>query len=334
MENKYKVLSQQVFSNGDYSIVPIRMEDRYEIMKWRNEQMYHLRQNEPLIKEEQDNYFSNTISNLFEAETPNQILFSYTKENTCIGYGGLVHINWVDKNAELSFIMDTEIEGTSFEKHWCIFINLIEKVAFLDLKFNKIFTYAFDLRPHLYSVLVRNGFEEEARLKEHCLFDSIYRDVVIHAKYKNKIQFRVAEIDDLTVTYTWASSPIVREYALSKGIIPFEEHKNWFVNKIADNNAFFLIATIESTPIGLVRFDGLSHQQVTISYLLDPGYHGKGLGKQLLSRGLSKLYRERGNITVTGLVHINNIASRRIFEQLCFHQIHESEVLLRFTKQL
>jgi len=303
-------------------------------MKWRNEQMYHLRQSKPLTKEEQDNYFSSTIYKLFEEENPKQILFSYVKENTCIGYGGLVHINWIDKNAELSFIMDTEIEATSFEKHWSIYLNLIEHIAFIELKLNKIFTYAFDLRPHLYSVLLRNGFKEEARLEEHCLSGSIYKDVVIHAKYFNKIQLRLAEDTDLTLTFNWASDPTVRAYVLSKHIISFDEHKNWFLNKVSDLNSLFFIASIEGIPIGLVRFDGLDQAQTTISYLIDPIYHGKGLGKQLLSKGLSCLYRRMPNITVTGLVLMDNIASRKIFEQLCFHQTQEREGLLRFTKKL
>ena len=31
-------------------------------MKWRNEQLYHLRQLKPLIKSEQDNYFNNVCN--------------------------------------------------------------------------------------------------------------------------------------------------------------------------------------------------------------------------------------------------------------------------------
>jgi len=50
----YKVLDKQTFTSGSYSLVPIRIEDRFDIMKWRNEQLYHLRQNKPLEKEDQN----------------------------------------------------------------------------------------------------------------------------------------------------------------------------------------------------------------------------------------------------------------------------------------
>ena len=91
--NSYKALNNQVFTSGEYSIVPIRYEDRYDIMEWRNEQIYHLRQDSQLNKENQDRYFDQVISGLFEQEKPNQILFSYLKNEKCIGYGlSLIHI--------------------------------------------------------------------------------------------------------------------------------------------------------------------------------------------------------------------------------------------------
>lgn len=182
--NCYNVLSKQEFSNGNFSIIPIRYEDRFDIMKWRNEQIYHLRQNKPLTIEDQDNYFNNVVDKLFCEVQPNQILFSFLEKGICIGYGGLVHINWIDKNAEISFIMDTALEENKFQTYWRNYLTLIEKVAFEDLKFHKIFTYAFDLRPHLYDVFLSAGFKEETRLKEHCFFENKFIDVVIHCKIK------------------------------------------------------------------------------------------------------------------------------------------------------
>jgi hypothetical protein len=40
----YKALSHQVYKFADYDLVPIREIDLYKIMKWRNEQIFHLRQ--------------------------------------------------------------------------------------------------------------------------------------------------------------------------------------------------------------------------------------------------------------------------------------------------
>lgn len=178
----YKVLKRQEFSNADFKLVPIRYEDRYKIMKWRNEQMYHLRQAEPLTKEKQDAYFENLVAKLFQQEQPDQILFSFLKDDECIGYGGLVHINWIDKNAEISFVMDTQLEKEFFKFHWSNYLKLIEEIAFKKLILHKLFVYAFDLRPHLYTTLKQNNYFLDAQLNEHCLFNGDYLDVVIYSK--------------------------------------------------------------------------------------------------------------------------------------------------------
>lgn len=179
---QYKCLKKQEYTLNEYKILPIRSNDRYELMKWRNEQLYHLRQSKLLDKQTQDTYFDNVISKLFQKDYPDQILFSYLEDEFCIGYGGLVHINWADKNAEISFLMNTELENDFFEIHWKIFLKLIEQVAFEDLNLHKIFTYAFDLRPKLYNVLEEENYTLEARLKEHSIFNNNYIDVLIHSK--------------------------------------------------------------------------------------------------------------------------------------------------------
>lgn len=188
LERSYKVLKKQHFSINNYQIIPIRDMDKYDIMRWRNEQIYHLRQQLPLTRKMQDEYFSKVIAQLFNAPLPEQILFSYLDAHgVCIGYGGLVHINWNDKVAEISFIMDTCLELKNFEDHWTVFLQLIQIVAFQELALHKIFVYAYDLRPRLYDVLEKNDFFLDARLKKHVCFNNKFVDVVIYSKFTNLI---------------------------------------------------------------------------------------------------------------------------------------------------
>lgn len=182
MMRAYSCLDKNVYNSAGYKIVPIRDEDKYLIMQIRNEQIYHLRQDELLTTEAQEQYFANIIFPLFKSKNPAQILFSYLENEICIGYGGLVHINWKDKHAEVSFVLKTEQEKDYFKLHWTTFLSLIEQVAFQELALHKIFTYAFDLRPYLYTALEEAGYNEETRLKEHCLFEGNFIDVVIHSK--------------------------------------------------------------------------------------------------------------------------------------------------------
>lgn len=184
--SKYKALNNQIFNHFNYKIVPIRKVDRYEIMKWRNNQLFHLRQVEKLTKQSQDLYFNNIISKQFEEHKPDQILFSYICKNKCIGYGGLVHINWIDKNAELSFVLNDQhvYNKELYKNEFNVFIKLILDVGFGELKLNKITTETYDIRPFHLSVLESSGFKIEIRMKNHVLIDGNHVDSLIHVFYK------------------------------------------------------------------------------------------------------------------------------------------------------
>lgn len=184
---KYIALSQNVFKNKEFQISPIRFKDRLDIMKWRNEQMYHLRQSKVLTLKDQENYFKNVISKLFSKKKPNQLLFSFFKNNNFIGYGGLVHIDWKNKSAEISFIMKTTLEKKYFQFYWKKFLQLIEKPAFEDIKLHKLNTYAFDIRPQLYLALEESGYKKEAVLENQCFINNMYKNVIIHSKKNYEI---------------------------------------------------------------------------------------------------------------------------------------------------
>ena len=179
---EYKCLNKQIYTIGEFKIAPIRFEDRGIIMKWRNQQMYHLRQNKILTIEDQNLYFENVVKQLFIDNEPKQLLFSFFEKDKIVGYGGIVHVDWENKNAEISFILDTENESQHFENFWMHFLKLIEEVSFENLHLHKLYTYAFDLRPKLYNVLESYFYIKEAELRDHVFFNNTYINVIIHSK--------------------------------------------------------------------------------------------------------------------------------------------------------
>lgn len=329
---KYKILKSNSFSNGGYSIVPIRYDDRFKIMEWRNEQMYHLRQASLLTKEDQENYFKNVVANLFDQEKPNQILFSYLKDEECIGYGGLVHINWIDHHAEISFIMKTELEKDEFDQHWSIYLDLIEKVAFEELNLHKIFTYAFDLRPHLYNALDKKSYVKEAVLKEHCFFNDKYIDCVIHSKINRKLNLRPIKESDINVTFSWANDPETRNNSFNSKLIKLEEHSKWFLSKVNDENAHYYICEVNGRPAGLVRFD---YDKATRAYIIgitiDQNFRGKKLATSFLKQACES-FTVTSEDTILAFIKEENIASKKAFERAGFvfqqrETINESQAL-------
>ncbi|MCC5929690.1 MAG: GNAT family N-acetyltransferase [Cyclobacteriaceae bacterium] len=318
----YKILGKENYNLGDYALVPIRMEDRYDIMRWRNEQVYHLRQEGLLTEVQQDKYFYEVVSALYQQEQPPQLLFSFLEKGLCIGYGGMVHINWKDRNAELSFLMNTRLEAGNFEKYWSTYLKLIEQVAFDKLSFHKIYTYAFDLRPHLYLVLEKSGFIREATLKQHCFFEGKFADVVIHARFAPVL--RKATAEDEAITYSWASDPGIRQHSFQQKPIKPDEHSRWFREKIIDQQSLYYLMERGIEIIGSVRFDISKDGEAILSYLIDPAHQGKGEGRRILKLGRECLKMERPGVHRI-CAHVMNVnkASVRIFENEGYSKVKD-----------
>lgn len=311
----YKCLVHQVFIAGNYKLIPIRDEDRFQIMQWRNEQIEILRQKNPLTPEKQDEYFKEVVSKLFEEANPSQLLFSFLEDDNLIGYGGLVHIDWVSGNAEVSFITETSRNQDSFVSDWCIYLSLIKQVGSVA-KFIKIYTYAYDLRPLLYLALKQSSFKEEARLKKHVLINERYVDVLIHSFFFLEISIRKATIDDLMMYFHWANDEQVRSNSFNTHEIVLSDHEKWFLKKLNSRDTILFVALVNHQPVGQIRFDGLPNKSYEIGFSIDKDFRGLGLGSEIIRTGTSELLRLNSDTTqIIGKVKVENMSSSRSFQK-------------------
>ncbi len=306
----YKCLHKQEYFIDCFRIIPIRFEDRYLIMNWRNEQIFHLRQKEPLTKEQQDLYFETVVKNIFDQKQPSQILFSFLLNEEFLGYGGLVHINWIDKNAEVSFLTKKSSELSL----WVPFLKLLKNVAFEELNFHKIYTFSFDVRPRLYEALDNSGFFLEGVFSNHCSVNNRQQDVRIHSCFNDLRYFWCRQVvsSDARLLYSWANDSIVRASSLDGRVISWPTHLDWFHRKLQNRFSRIFIYYHKNNPIGTIRFD-LSNDGYKVSYLVDSSFRGKGFGKLIIfdavERNFGKLMAE---------VKIDNFASNIIFRKAGF----------------
>ena len=184
--NTYHCLAKQTFIDQEYQLVPLRYEDIFLIKDWRNEQVDILRQKTLLTDAAQKKYYEDVITPLFHQEQPTQLLFSYLKNGELIGYGGLVYVNWLDKRAEVSFLLNTAFtkEEAVYRQLHLQYLELIKQVTFEELQFNRIFTETFDIRPAHIANLVAAGFVEEGRMKEHIWINDTFVDSILHGYLK------------------------------------------------------------------------------------------------------------------------------------------------------
>lgn len=182
----YAILQQQEFQKGKLHLVPLRKEDIFLIMRWRNEQLDILRQKKPLTEKEQAQYYLEKIVPSSFEKYPEQILFSLLVEDQCIGYGGLVHIDWENRRAEVSFLLNTDIKESSklFATYFSSYLEIIQTIAFQELKLHKLTTETFDIRPQLPTLLEKNGFLLEGRCKEQIKIRKKFVDSLLHGLVK------------------------------------------------------------------------------------------------------------------------------------------------------
>ncbi|MEN9997731.1 MAG: hypothetical protein RI922_721 [Bacteroidota bacterium] len=141
---------------------------------------------------------------------------------------------------------------------------------------------------------------------------------------------RLAAEADIDITFKWANDEATRKYAFSKEFIPFENHKAWFLSKISSTECLYFILCEQAKPIGSIRFD-LKDNIATISYLLSPEHHGKGLGAILMKKGLEELEKHVNSKwieLVQGYVLFENFASIKLFERFGFSKETESTMYL------
>lgn len=186
MSNSYRCLKQQVLEMDGYVLVPLREEDIWPIKEWRNAQIDVLRQKRPLMDEDQRRYYEEIVRPQFALPQPPQILFSYLRDGRCIGYGGLMNIDWDARRAEVSFLLDTSRthDLDVYCRDFAVFLRMLKHIAFEQLDFHRLFTETYDIRPHHVAVLESNGFVPEGRMRDHVMIRGAYVDSLIHGCLK------------------------------------------------------------------------------------------------------------------------------------------------------
>ena len=145
---------------------------------------------------------------------------------------------------------------------------------------------------------------------------------------------RNMNLSDMELMYAWRNHPSIRSNSFVSKKLLIEDHKEWFNKTLKSNSIFTYILELDEKPAGVIRFSNdAKNLAAKISYLIDPAYHGKGLGTEILNLGIKKNKKENSGLkTFYGYVLKNNYASIRIFEKLNFAKISENESELKFEK--
>jgi RimJ/RimL family protein N-acetyltransferase len=164
------------------TIRPIHAEDMEAIRQWRNAQLDVLRQSQPITREEQERYFTTHVRKSMASAHPPQILVSCFEGDRHIGYGGLVHIAWEHKRAEVSFLLDPgrTADPALYRRDFSTFLRLIRELAFRKHGLARLFTETYAMRTAHIAILEESGFVREGVLRHHVWIGGRPVDSIIH----------------------------------------------------------------------------------------------------------------------------------------------------------
>lgn len=198
-----------------------------------------------------------------------------------------------------------------------------QRLVYQNLRDTAVFIDAGDFSSEILASAIDEAIENQGKHSHTSLIDGRSGQrisvVINRLSIQSFIHLRLATVQDVIITYEWAQNPSVRQYSFSKDKIQWEEHKNWFNGKLEDTNTIFLIAEYKNIPVGSVRFD-TTNADAIVSYLVNPMFHGLGLGTLLLVQGMAYLKKHSSAKKVLGFVMPDNSRSLAIFRKLYFQE--------------
>ncbi|WP_340120095.1 GNAT family N-acetyltransferase [Pelagibius sp. 7325] len=178
----YRCMPRAEVADGRYAVRAVEPQHIEAIRCWRNAQIDVLRQSAPIASPQQAAYYAREIWPDKDAAEPRNILLIYLEDGRPIGYGGLVHIAWEHRRAEVSFLLDPAVARGDAELAdlFARFLTLMKTLAFEDLGLARLHTETYALRLVHIATLEACGFRREGRLRGHVWINGQPVDSLLH----------------------------------------------------------------------------------------------------------------------------------------------------------
>jgi len=145
----------------------------------------------------------------------------------------------------------------------------------------------------------------------------------------SNVYLQEANYDDCQDMFNWQSNSKIRKYSHNPEPVKWQQHCDWLKSTLANSNKhLFMIKYIDPNSIslqsvGILRLDAIKNTQHKIdacwqvSILIAPEHQGKKIAEKAINE-IPYTYKEQGIIAE---VHLNNIASHKLFSRAGFKAI-------------
>lgn len=150
--------------------------------------------------------------------------------------------------------------------------------------------------------------------------ERVSREMLSTGQLPGKIEIRPVRATDSEALWLWRNDPATRAASRSRAAVAWPDHAAWFERMLSSEDGHLFLAECGGRAIGMVRFDRLTGAEPAyeVSINLSPDARGGGTGRAVLAAGCRYWLQENGPVRLEAAVHLDNAASRRIFEALGF----------------
>lgn len=139
-----------------------------------------------------------------------------------------------------------------------------------------------------------------------------------------KVKFRKATLEDSRLIFDWSNDDLVRQNSFNSAKLIFENHNQWFSNKLKDKEQIFLIALVDNIEAGLVRFT-IETEYTIVGISISKPYRGKQLAVKFLIASAQE-YFKTNTLPILAYIKKDNIASVKSFENAGYLFLKETKV--------
>lgn len=131
-----------------------------------------------------------------------------------------------------------------------------------------------------------------------------------------QLSFRYATEADVDLYFKWANDEAVRLNSFNQSAIVYENHFNWFLSKLKDENCFFYLFQQQGEPVGQVRIQ--RGEETIIGISIAAAFRGKSLSSAMLMQACDDFLNRYPDEIIVAYIKVENIASYHSFKKAGF----------------
>lgn len=142
------------------------------------------------------------------------------------------------------------------------------------------------------------------------------------------LKFRFADSADVNLLFAWTNEKAVRENSYEQKKIEYNEHLNWFNQKLCSGNCtIYIFIDDEDLPVGQVRIEReVENKQAIAGIIVNANNRGKGYSSEMIKQASLDFFKKNLGFTILAYIMKKNISSYKSFMKAGYKLLREDVI--------